>query len=265
MSPVKLRTFNVVRPVANGQMTEQVVNQIREMIREGKLKPGDRFPPERELSKRLKISRASLRAGLRHLAAIGVLRSRPGSGTYVADGPPALDSDQLHMLAALHGFTTEKMFEARRLVEVAVAGLAAEQATEEQLRIMAEELTETYAALDNPQEYLVHDFGFHRAVAVASGNPILAAFMEMVADILYQRRCKTIDRSRDLKESVEMHRKIYRAIRARNPDKARAAMSEHLISAERALAEEEAEAEQRENELAPVNRNLELLISKKAS
>ena len=82
-----------------------------------------------------------------------------------------------------------------------------------------------YAALDNPQEYLVHDFGFHRAVAAASGNPILATFMEMVADILYQRRCKTIDRSRDLRESVEMHRKIYRAIRARNADQARAAMS----------------------------------------
>lgn len=226
-------------------MAEQVVMQVRDMIREGKLKPGDRLPSERELAKRLGINRASLRAGLRFLAALGVLTSRRGSGTYIADGPPALDSEPLHMLAALHGFTTDKMFEARRLVEVAVAGLAAEHATEEHLRIMAEELTETYAALDNPQEYLVHDFGFHRAVAVASGNPILAAFMEMVADILYQRRCKTIGRSRDLRESVEMHRKIYRAIRARNADKARAAMSEHLILAERALALEEAENEGR--------------------
>jgi GntR family transcriptional repressor for pyruvate dehydrogenase complex len=240
MTSIKLRTFNVVRPAGNGLMAEQVVIQVRDMIREGKLKPGDRLPSERELAKHLGINRASLRAGLRFLAAMGVLTSRRGSGTYIADGPPALDSGPLHMLAALHGFTTDKMFEARRLVEVAVAGLAAEHATDEHLRIMAEELTETYAALDNPQEYLVHDFGFHRAVAAASGNPILATFMEMVADILYQRRCKTIDRSRDLRESVEMHRKIYRAIRARNADKARAAMSEHLILAERALALEEA-------------------------
>jgi len=221
-------------------MTEQVVIQVREMIQQGKLKPGDRLPSERELAKRLRISRASLRAGLRFLAAIGVLTSRHGSGTYIAAGPPALDSEPLNMLAALHGFTTEKMFEARRLVEVAVAGLAAENATDDHLRIMADEVAETYAALDNPQEYLVHDFGFHRAVAAASGNPILATFMEMVADILYQRRCKTIGRSRDLRESVEMHRKIYHAIRARNADKARAAMSEHLILAERALAVEEA-------------------------
>ena len=240
MSSIKLGTFQVVRPAPEGLMTEQVVIQVREMIRQGKLKPGDRLPSERELAKRLGISRASLRAGLRFLAAIGVLTSRHGSGTYIAAGPPALDSEPLHMLAALHGFTTEKMFEARRLVEVAVAGLAAENATDDHLRIMAEEVTETYAALDNPQEYLVHDFGFHRAVAAASGNPILATFMEMVADILYQRRCKTIDRSRDLRESVEMHRKIYRAIRAGNADEARAAMSEHLILAERSLAMEEA-------------------------
>jgi GntR family transcriptional repressor for pyruvate dehydrogenase complex len=143
------------------------------------------------------------------------------------------------MLAALHGFTTRKMFEARRSVEVAVAGLAAEHATEEHLRIMAEELTETYAALDNPQEYLIHDFGFHRAVGVASGNPILSSIMEMISEVLYQRRCKTVGRSRDLKESVDMHRKIYRAIRARNADAARAAMSEHLMMAEQALAAEE--------------------------
>jgi GntR family transcriptional repressor for pyruvate dehydrogenase complex len=63
--------------------------------------------------------------------------------------------------------------------------------------------------------------------------------MEMISEVLYQRRCKTVGRSRDLKESVDMHRKIYRAIRARNADAARAAMSEHLMMAEQALAAEE--------------------------
>src|SRR6266498_6091884 len=183
---IELRRFQVVRPEKNGLMAEQVVIQVRDMIRQGTLKPGDRLPPERELAKRLGISRASLRHGLRCLAAIGVLTSRHGSGTYIAEGPPALDSEPLSMLAALHGFTTDKMFEARRLVEVAVAGLAAEHATGDQLRIMSEEVTETYAALDNPQEYLVHDFGFHRAVAAASGNPILATFMEKRAFLAHE-------------------------------------------------------------------------------
>ena len=104
---------------------------------------------------------------------------------------------------------------------------------------MSEEVTETYAALDNPQEYLVHDFGFHRAVAAASGNPILATFMGMITDVLEKRRSQTIDRSHDLKESAEMHRKIYRAIRARDAEAARTAMSQHLILAEQGLASEE--------------------------
>src|SRR6266571_8241461 len=130
---IELRRFQVVRPEKNGLMAEQVVIQVRDMIRQGTLKPGDRLPPERELAKRLGISRASLRHGLRFLAAIGVLTSRHGSGTYIAEGPPALASEPLSMLAALHGFTTEKMFEARRFVEVAVAGLAAEHATDDQM------------------------------------------------------------------------------------------------------------------------------------
>jgi len=88
---IGLGSFRLVRPMKNGLMAEQVVIQVREMIRQGSLKPGDRLPPERELAKRLGISRASLRHGLRALTAIGVLTSRHGSGTYIAEGPPALD------------------------------------------------------------------------------------------------------------------------------------------------------------------------------
>src|SRR6185369_8122603 len=68
---IGLGSFRVVRPMKNGLMAEQVVIQVREMIRQGSLKPGDRLPPERELAKRLGISRASLRHGLRALTAIG--------------------------------------------------------------------------------------------------------------------------------------------------------------------------------------------------
>src|SRR5438132_8006132 len=147
---IKLRGFQVVRPEKNGLMAEQVVIQVRDMVREGKLRPGDRLPPERELAKRLGISRASLRHGLRFLAAMGVLSSRHGSGTYIADGPPALDSEPLKLLAALHRFTPDEMFEARRQIEVGIAGLAAERSTDDHLATMAEEVTEMYATLDDP-------------------------------------------------------------------------------------------------------------------
>jgi GntR family transcriptional regulator, transcriptional repressor for pyruvate dehydrogenase complex len=220
-------------------MAEQVVIQVREMIRGGQLTPGDRLPPERELAKRLGISRASLRQGLRFLAAIGVLTSRHGSGTYIADGPPALDSEPLQMLAELHRFTPDEMFEARKLLEVGLAGLAARNATDEHLATMAEEIAEMYSKLEDPQEYLVHDIRFHRAVAAASGNQILAALMNMVSTAMYERRRATVERARDLKESAELHRRIYRLIRARKPDEAGAAMNEHLNLAQQAFESEE--------------------------
>jgi GntR family transcriptional repressor for pyruvate dehydrogenase complex len=239
ISAIGLRRFRVVRPDETGLVAEQVVTQIREMIRQGSLKPGDRLPPERELAKRLGISRASLRHGLRFLGAIGVLTSRHGSGTYIAEGPPALDSEPLRILADLHQFTPDEMFEARKLLEVGLAGLAAKNAHPEHLATLAEEVTEMYATLDDPQQYLIHDIRFHRAVAVASGNQILAALMNMVSAAMYESRRATVERATDLKESVGFHRTIYRLIRAGKADEARAAMSEHLELAQRAFASEE--------------------------
>src|SRR5438045_635992 len=237
---IELGRFLVVRPEKNGLMAEQVVIQVRDMIRQGSLRPGHRLPPERDLAKRLRISRARLRNELRFLAGIGVLTSRHGSGTYIADGPPALDSEPLRMLAELHQFTPDEMFEARKLLEVGLAGLAAKNAQPEHLATLAEEVTEMYATLDNPQQYLIHDIRFHRAVAAASGNQILAALMNMVAAAMYESRRATVERATDLKESVEFHRTIYRLIRAGKSDLARAAMSEHLELAQRAFASEEA-------------------------
>lgn len=104
---------------------------------------------------------------------------------------------------------------------------------------MAEEIAGMYASLDNPEQYLIHDMSFHQTVAAASGNRILTALMNMVATILYDTRSKTVHRSRDLKESAEMHRRIYRAIRERNVDAARDAMRDHLLLAQKAQESEE--------------------------
>src|SRR5262249_59003417 len=89
------------------------------------------------------------------------------------------------------------------------------------------------------QEYLIHDVRFHRFIATASGNQILATLMEMVAAALYERRSQTIERATDMKESVEMHREIYRAIRRQNAHDARSSMNHHLTRAQRALLHEQ--------------------------
>src|SRR5262249_54370800 len=113
--------------------TDQVVAFVRDLIVRGRLRPGDRLPGERELATRIGVSGPSVRAGLHALAAMGVVRSRHGSGTYIPDGPPALGSEPLSFLAALHGFTRDEMYEARRILEVEAAALAAERATPDQL------------------------------------------------------------------------------------------------------------------------------------
>ena len=85
-----------------GVTAEIVVRHVRALIERGELKPGDRLPPERELAVQLGVSRPSVRAGLRSLAAIGVLQTRHGAGTFITDGPPTLGSEPLSFLAALH-------------------------------------------------------------------------------------------------------------------------------------------------------------------
>ncbi|MFN0109448.1 MAG: FadR/GntR family transcriptional regulator [Blastocatellia bacterium] len=239
MPRAKPTTSSKASPALNGARAEQVVEQVRALITGGELHPGDRLPAERDLAKQLGISRPSLRAGLRMLVAHGVLKAKHGSGTYVADGPPSLDSDQLSILAALHGFTFDQMYEARRVLEVQVAGLAAERATPEHISAIADEVTEMYAALDDPQKYLIHDIRFHKAIAAASANPILATLVEMVSAVMYDRRRETIGRAHDFKESAESHQKIYRAIRDHKTDEALSAMHEHLTLAHDAYRSEE--------------------------
>ena len=220
-----------------------VVAHVRGLLDRGELRGGDRLPAERELAKTLGISRPSLRAGLRSLAEMGVVVIRPGAGSYIAGGPPAFGTDALRFQAALHRFTRDQMFHARLVLEVAVAGLAARHAAPEDMIAISEEATGMFASLDDPQAFLGHDISFHRAVAAASGNPVLSALVNMVAEQFREQRQRSIDRAHDLKQAADEHRAIYVALRARDADRASRAMREHLERAYRTQAEEDEGAE----------------------
>jgi GntR family transcriptional repressor for pyruvate dehydrogenase complex len=227
----------------NGNTAEGVVTQLRDMIHRGELSSGDRLPPERDLAKLLGVSRPTLRAGIRSLTTVGILQSRQGAGTFVAQRgeSPTLDSSPLRMMAALHGFRSDEMFEARLALEMSIAGLAATRATAEQITLMSEEIAGMYASLDNPEQYLVHDMRFHQTVAAASGNRILTSLMNMVATILYDTRIQTVKRAKDLKQSAEQHHNIYRAMRDHDAEAARQAMHDHLVRTQLAQRLEEQE------------------------
>jgi GntR family transcriptional regulator, transcriptional repressor for pyruvate dehydrogenase complex len=232
--------------------TMQVVNHVRALIENGTLKPGDKIPPERDFARELNISRASLRTGIGYLAAMGVMKVRHGVGTFIADGPPDFGKSSLSLMGALHGFQSWQVFEARLILESNLAALAAERGGEEHHAALAEQVAEMFASVENPAEYLIHDVMFHRIIAQASGNPILAAVMETVTSSMYDRRRKTVERSRDLRESAEMHHAIYRAIRGRKSQEARRLMDQHLRMAQTAQGlERPAEKEKRLAQTAP--------------
>ena len=214
--------------------TMQVVDHIRRLIEEGALQPGDRIPPEREFARTLKISRASLRTGIGYLAAMGVMKVRHGIGTFVSDGPAEFNKASLSLMGALHGFQSWQMFEARVIIESSLAALAARRGKEEHYAALAEEVAEMYAIADSPADFLRHDVLFHRIIAKASGNPILAALIETITSAMYEKRRKTVQRANYLREMAEMHREIFRAIRARDPIAAQKQMEHHLRVAQNA-------------------------------
>jgi GntR family transcriptional repressor for pyruvate dehydrogenase complex len=222
-----------------------VVRHVRDLIFRRKFKPGQKLPTERELVRDIGVSRTSVRAGLQTLAAKGLLIIRHGAGTFVADGPPMLDSEPLSLLAALHGFTRKQMFEARRILEVSIARMAAESAGPEHLAGISDAVAGMFATCDDSQAFLLHDIRFHDAVGNASGNPILASVVEMISALFYEQRRKTVDRGGNLRLVAEAHWHIYEAIRDHEPGRAANLMSEHLIQAEREQqAEESGEDEQ---------------------
>src|SRR5260221_762361 len=230
------------RPVRHADgSTAQVVAFVRALIDRRRVRPGDRLPTERELAVRIGVSRVSVRAGLGALAAMGVIRSRQGSGTYISDAP-SLASEPLSFLAALHGFTGEQMYEARRVLEVGAAGLAADRATPDQIASLADEVASLFERMGDPLRFLNHDITFHRIVAEASGNPIIGTLVETVSALYYDRRRRTAEQAseRDLMDAADAHRRIYQAIRAHDADAARLAMHEHLVQAAAYQAQEAA-------------------------
>jgi GntR family transcriptional repressor for pyruvate dehydrogenase complex len=166
----------------------------------------------------------------------------------MSDGP-------LRFLAALHGFGRDEMFEARRVLEVAAAGLAAERARPEHVAALAEEVASLFASLEDAQAYLLHDIQFHRAVAAGAGNRVVETLVDTLSELVYEDRRKTAERSRDLRESAEMHRRVYAAIKTRDPERARREMTAHLQLAREAQVREEGVGEGGPEPRADVDRS----------
>lgn len=224
-----------ITPIDRSGITELVVRRIKELLESGDLKAGSRLPPERELAEMLGISRPSLRTALKALSVMGIIRAKPGAGTFIAEAIPEIFLEPMQFMALINKTALDEIFEARLIIESALAELAAEKATKEDLQAIEIELEGMYGNMNNPEAFFEHDLRFHHVIAQASKNHVMSGIMETLVQMLYQMRRKTIARTRGMEEAIEFHRKIYNSIKRHDSKGARKLMSDHLRNAKQGL------------------------------
>ena len=205
-----------------------VIEQIRDLIVSGALKPGQRLPGERELAELFGVSRPSVREAIRALGFMGILEIRQGSGTYVANSTSDSVGDALSSLVHTSRRTLTELMDVRAWLEVGAAERAATLITDEQLAELAAIVQGDRAALDDVPRFVAGDIAFHRVIHEASGNQILISLMLTVSRLGEQSRLITAQQLTVRKSTLREHGRILKALRDHDPLAARRAMRDHL-------------------------------------
>jgi GntR family transcriptional regulator, transcriptional repressor for pyruvate dehydrogenase complex len=229
----------VAGPPAFGTVTreavpQQIVSRLLDLIQQRHLGPGDRLPAERELAASMGVSRSSLREALRALTVLGVTEMRHGTGTYVSSLEPELLVRPLSFVLSLSEQASDQLFEARKVVEPAMAALAAGRVDDETVERLDACIDRARAAIGNAEAFMETDLELHDAIREAAGNAILGRFMESIRALGLASRRRTGARRAVQEQTVADHRAIVAALRARDPEAASAAMHRHLENVERA-------------------------------
>jgi GntR family transcriptional repressor for pyruvate dehydrogenase complex len=227
-----------MEPIDRAGITELVVQRIKELLERGELKAGSRLPPERELAEMLHISRPSLRTALKALSVMGIIRAKPGAGTYIADSLPEVFTEPMHFMTLINNTSVEELFEARRIIESGLAELAAERASDADIAALIKEVEGMKAAVGDPENFLKHDVRFHQAIARAANNKLMSGVMDTVASLLFHIRRQTIAHAKDFDEAIDWHQKIVAAMQKHDARRAKDMLSGHLRAAQAAWARE---------------------------
>src|SRR5215218_7972124 len=221
-----------VEPVRRTRLSHLIVQQLCGLIRESRLRPGDRLPPERDLAEQLQVSRASLREALRTMAIAGLVESRHGGGTYVRD---ALSWDAVSPLALVlqaSDDTVGDLWEIRLIVEPEIAARAAIRASDSDIAALNELLAQQESAIGQVDTSLAIDRAFHRELARASHNPVAVRVVEMIGSLLTEGRSHFVTSRERQQNALRRHRDILTAVGGRNPEAAQNAMLNHLQEVE---------------------------------
>jgi GntR family transcriptional repressor for pyruvate dehydrogenase complex len=221
-----------IAPIKSTRIYEEIIRQVKQMIAEGRLKSGDQLPPERDLAEKFLVSRTSVREALRALESLGLLEIRPGEGTFVREISVEALVEPLALVMLSQREAVGELFEARRLLEPALAGLAATRATPDEIQEMERILDDQAAEIALGKTGLSQDAQFHAAIGAAAHNRAITRIAHAIMDLLTQSREESLSAPGRPERSHQNHHRILQAITRRDPRAAEAAMLEHLDTVE---------------------------------
>ena len=225
-------------PVRRTKVYEEVAARLRRLIADGRLKPGDKLPPERELASALGVSRTSVRDAIRTLQATGLLEPRQGEGTVIRE----LSTDTVVGPIASALLTRRDLLvdlmAVRKMIEPAMAREAARHARPDEIRQMEAILSRQAARLEAGGLAIEEDSAFHDMIARASRNQVVPKVLDALMDLLREGRERSLQGRGRPQRSLRGHRQILEAIRQRDAALAARAMLNHLEQIEETLLPE---------------------------
>jgi GntR family transcriptional regulator, transcriptional repressor for pyruvate dehydrogenase complex len=239
MTPGEPSPAELYAPLDRSRLYEQVANKIETMIVSRHLKPRDRLPSERDLAESFAVSRTVIREAFKLLEARGLIEILTGNGVFVSQLDSSVVAKSLGMYLHLQGAMRDsefKIHELRRILEVEIAGLAAERATAAELDLLWQLLERMGEEALSREQVAMLDLEYHVTLAQATHNEMISLVYEPVIDYLRQQLIaawQRYDRSPELFN--QQHRELYEAVRAHDPARARAAMMAHLDYARQLL------------------------------
>lgn len=223
---------NVFKPIRPKKISEEIVAQIKLLISDGQLKPGERVPSERELASLLGVSRPSVREAIMVLEAMGLVESRQGGGTFVRSLTATALADPLTSMVEKNPKMLHALAEVRMGLETWSAYLAAQRATDEEIDVMRELVKEMERQAASGGWDAEIDTRFHYAITTATHNTIQLHVLNTIHGLFHTTIMVALTEFYRKEGYIELllqhHRSILEKIAARDPDGARQAMTEHL-------------------------------------
>jgi len=215
-------------PITKSTLADEIAQRVAKLIQNGSYEPGDRLPTINEMARRFGVGHPTLREALKKLEALGTVKIKHGSGVYVEKNQDVL----LMSNPIFSGEVSKKMMldlmEARIPIELKSVVQAAKNATDEHIQRMEKLLEEAGQYMDDDAVLNRRNMAFHREVAVASGNVVLAQLLEVLSNLFEQEQRTILDIHGSREKDHAEHKDILEALRARDEALAEERMRQHL-------------------------------------